>query len=556
MPTRLDTNFARLSDADEFESMIRDICALEWDDPHTEKHGRSGQKQYGVDIYGCPSDLNGKYYAAQCKLRKTNAQLSKTEIELEVGEARQFSHPLALLILVTDTLRDANTQLLVRKISEAEQEQGGFRIVIWFWDDITARLSAYPKLIVKYYRDYFANLTALPLVERLVDTPLQLLCFNQPPSNSFTALEGHLVLRGLRIVRATNLAGYSHVPVLNDLLPDGLLFQYSTTTAESEDTAILQFASTVFAYTQLVERNCALFVLLPSSLKASFTTLFGKFAGDLNHIQILDSVLSPIELADYLLSGVFSYGYARRGGLATLNVAVRTREGRPHSVLLDLDWCIRLGINHFPTYDEWNSVLMPALLAVKRQLLSQNDSVRIQFHCQLPLPAAFALGFIFNVRVARVGVWARQTGVSDFKQQFWLSDGNGATINDEPFWVQRPQHGSRTAVVELTSYVAIHHAVKAFVDKMGITIDAWVQVPLTFDGKPKENLEESHAIAYAKQVAQLIRTLNEQGITDIHLFARIPAALAVLIGQRLLACGRIHLYWFDNPTYRFAFMLT
>ncbi len=90
---------------------------------------------------------------------------------------------------------------------------------------------------------------------------------------------------------------------------------------------------------------------------------------------------------------------------------------------------------------------------------------------------------------------------------------------------------------------------------MGITVDAWVQVLLTFDGKPIENLEEGHAVTYAKQVAQLIRTLNEQGVTDIHLFARIPAALAVLIGQRLLACGRIHLYWFDNPTYRFAFTL-
>jgi hypothetical protein len=44
-------------------------------------------------------------------------------------------------------------------------------------------------------------------------------------------------------------------------------------------------------------------------------------------------------------------------------------------------------------------------------------------------------------------------------------------------------------------------------------------------------------------------------VTDIHVFARLPSALAVLIGQRFEACGRIHLYWFNNPTYQFAFTL-
>jgi len=59
MPTRLETNFAHLSNDTEFESLIRDICAREWQDPYTEKHGRAGQKQYGVDIYGRPIDLAG-----------------------------------------------------------------------------------------------------------------------------------------------------------------------------------------------------------------------------------------------------------------------------------------------------------------------------------------------------------------------------------------------------------------------------------------------------------------------------------------------------------------
>jgi len=79
---------------------------------------------------------------------------------------------------------------------------------------------------------------------------------------------------------------------------------------------------------------------------------------------------------------------------------------------------------------------------------------------------------------------------------------------------------------------------------------------LEIDGHQPENIEESLAVAFANRIGQFARQLNGQGITDIHLFARVPSALAVLIGQRLYACGRIHLYWFDNPSYRFAFVLS
>src|SRR2546428_6352107 len=137
MPTRLDTNFAHLSNDKEFESMMRDICAREWQDPYTEKHGRAGQKQYGVDIYGRPIDLGGKYRAAQCKLRTTLKQLSQQEIEHEVSEARGFPHPLETLIIVTDAPRDTHTQKLIEHVSQHEQQNNGFRVAIWFWDDIT-----------------------------------------------------------------------------------------------------------------------------------------------------------------------------------------------------------------------------------------------------------------------------------------------------------------------------------------------------------------------------------------------------------------------------------
>lgn len=555
MPTRRDTNFPSPTNSDEFELMLRDICALEWNDPYTDKFGRKGQKQYGVDVYGQPVDLNGKYRAAQCKLRTKKEQLTEQEIEAEVSDAKKFPHGLDTLIIATDAPRDTHTQILVDQISQREMSHGSFRVVIWFWDNITERLAAYPKLIVNYYPDFYANLTTLPVVERLIDTPLQIVSVTQSLSSSSVVIEDALKLRGLRVLNPGNFGTTSANPSLNDFLPDGVLCSYDISLTETTDSTLLKFAGIVQNHIQQVESPCPVFVTMPSSLTASFLQSLATLGGDPQRIQILNTELSLNEIADLILQDIFRYGYTRRGGLATIDIAIRTREGRTDSILLDLDWQARLSTSRFPTPTEWKDILVPALTAVRSQLLNQSDRTRIQINCQLPLPAAFALGFFFNMRIARVGVWARKTEVSDFKQQFWLSDGDPADMTFVPEWIKHPDDSNQTAVVELTSYVSIHKPVEAFAKEIGLVPDVWLQMRVRKEGTTIANIEESFAAAYANQVGQAIRHLNEQGITDIHLFARIPSPLAILIGQRLQACGRIHLYWFDNPTYRFAFSL-
>lgn len=556
MPTRSETNFPRLINADEFESLIRDICALEWNDPHTEKFGRKGQKQYGVDVYGQPVDGQGKYRGSQCKLRTQGKQLTEQELETEIIEAKKFPHELDRLIIVTDTPRDKNTQVLVDQISIREISNRGFNVSIWFWDNITERLAAYPKLIVKYYPDYFANLTTLPTVEGLIDTPLQVVSIVHP-LNSLTLLEERLKFRGIRILRSFKPeVGWAY-SALSNVLPDGAVCSYnSKPESKTIDSTLLKFTSNVQTLAQQLENPCRIFVILPSLLVAQFMELFKSLDGDPQRVQILTTELPLDDAANTIFQAVFHYGYTRRGGMVTMDIAVRTHEGRPSSVLLDLDWQTKLSTSRFPAPEEWKTIFMPAVTAVHSQLLNQSDRARIQISCQLPLPAAFALGYFFNIRLARIGVWARKTEVSDFKHQFWLSDSEPAEAVFKPEWIKHPDSSGRSAVVELTSYVTIHKAVESFMKELGTVQDAWLQMRLERDGKPIANIDEGYAVAFANQVGQTIRHLNEQGITNIHLFARIPSPLAVLIGQRLQACGCIHLYWFDNPTYRFAFTLT
>jgi hypothetical protein len=532
--------------------MVRDICAIEWGDPGATRFGRKGQKQYGVDVYGKPIDLQGRYRAAQCKLRTKDDALTEAQIEKEVGDARGFPHPLDALIIVTDLPRDTNTQILIDRISEREVRNGGFKVLIWFWEDVTERLATYTKLIVKYYRDYFANLTTLPLVEQLVGIPLRVVSVKSGLTGGMTPVEEGLRFRGIRILDRARRASSPQTASLTGVSPDGLMCQLEIQPAEFDNTSLQRFASAVHIHRRQMMSDSPVFVLLPSELAGEFLDSFSSIGGDVGATQILAADTPVGEVVNRIFQSIFDYGYRRRGGLSTVDVVARTSDARASSGLLDLDWHTKLDTHHFPSPEEWDAFFAPALDALTSEVLSLGDSIRVQIDSRVPLPAAFALGFYFNLRVARVGVWARRTGVSDFKQQFWLSD---TSAQDDVCSVKSFREvldTCRSAIVELTTHVSIHRSVESFAQDIVLEPDRWLEIGLRSSA---ENLDESTAIAYANQVANAVRQLNAHGVADVHLFARMPSALAVLIGQRLQACGRIHLYWFDNPGYRYAFTL-
>ena len=556
MPTRLNTNFPRLSDPDEFESLVRDICAFEWNDPNTQKFGRKGQKQSGVDVYGRPYKHRGIYRGAQCKLRTKGDQLSESKIKNEVTEARGFPHKLDKLIIVTDAPRDSGTQIIIDKINENEVKNGGFQVVIWFWDDVTERLAAYPGLIVKYYRDFYANLTSLPHVERWVDLPLQVLVGMIETSNRVSTLEDYLRFRGIQIKNLTNMPRPRRILGSNSDHIDGVAIVFDGDNIDFQKHPYLKFVGFIQSVLSRIDETCPVFILAPTSVKSSLHDIFGSLDLDQNQVQVVSFDRSIMEIADRIFNAVFSYGYSRRGGISTLEICARSISSKPDSALLDMDWQSNLSNKLFPKPEEWAEYFTPALETVRGQVIRQRNITRIQIDSHLPIPAALAIGFHFNIREARVGVWARKSGGSDFKEQFWLSDAHPAIIDNRPKWYKDNVGGTRSAILELTTYVSIHDSVHAFVKSLGLDVDKWVSMSLEVNGKSPESITERQAVAFANQVAQLIRQMNGQGIENVHLFGRIPSALGVLIGQRLQACGRIHLYWFDNPTYRFAFTLS
>ena len=544
MPVRLDTNFGRLTDADEFEDLICEICRLEWEDPNTEKRGRRGQQQNGVDVYGRPIDMGGMFRGAQCKLRTTNQQLTKKEIEDEVRAADSFPHPLDRLIVVTDAARDTTVQDIVHEIDEQQRQAGKMRVSIWFWDSICQRIAAYPALIVRFYPDYFANLTTLPIVEKLINRPLSLLTVRSDPFNEHTELEQALSLRGIRLATIEDLR---RVPWDGELL-DGGLFQYTGRDAAE----LVALAHQVLSY---AGSSFPIFVILPSALNSEFRSILAQLRGATHNVRVFNSEYPFAHTVLEIFSSVFEYGYGRRGSPATVNLSFRSSPTRVTSTLLDIDWSKEINPHQFPSAGTWNEVLWAALSDIKNVVLEQGDRLRIQIYAGLQLPAAVAVGFAFNLRIARIGVWARQTGISDFRQKFWLSDVDARADSIVTNWTVNPGNGNSMVVVEASIGFDIGPAVRSYLDEKGIGQLPRVQLKMTNSEQTRTSLDQERSVAFANHVAKVIRECNAQGIHEIHLFLRTPAALAVLIGQRLHACGRIHLYWFDNPTYKFAFTL-
>lgn len=553
MPNRFNANYKRFTESDEFEELLRDLCALEWRYDDTERYGRSGQKQWGVDIWGKPAWEKGKYYGVQCKLRPSQKKLTKAEIEHEVKEARSCPYQLKKLIIATDTPLDTHLQTLVNEISGREIKNGGFAVTIWFWPKIQRLIATYPSILVKYYRDFISSVTNTDVLDRLVDRPLQILSFKTPGASDVSLLEQRMLFRGVRPVGTAHSPNEAKAVGYSDLLPDGLLCQINPTNESEAPHALRKFLTNFLSQERLVEAGCPIFIITSPNLLVEAQTEVAALYEQPDRFHWLTADLPLDEIADQLFSAVFRYGYKRRGTIPTINISTRTRPNQPSIALLDLDWRSHLDTIRHPSPPVWNELFNPALKTVAAELTGLKEATRLQINSDLPLPASVALGFHLNVRVAITGVWARRAGANDLKQ-LWLADTEPANVEIVNTWIKDKSGDVDTAVLELSVGYGIHPAVQKFINVQEWTPDIWLQ---THIDTGENGLAEAEAVAYARAVGRVMRTLTARGITDSHLFLRMPTALAVLIGQQLHACGRLHLYWFNNERclYKPAFTL-
>jgi WD40 repeat protein len=220
---------------DAFESLCLDLWREVWQ-THIELHGRLGQEQRGVDIYGCPDGARG-YWGIQCKARGPHTDRKRFAIEVskDVDAARAFVPPLEVLLVVTTLERDTSLQQLERELNAAETSRGGFRVQFLFWRDVLMLLEGHLSVARKHMPDVFVSATEhgtllppkLPphyFVRTELHQRLRAVLLSETADSSVTG-EGTLVLHGMGgIGKSVLAAALAWDMEVKTSFPDGIFW--------------------------------------------------------------------------------------------------------------------------------------------------------------------------------------------------------------------------------------------------------------------------------------------------------------------------------------------
>jgi hypothetical protein len=139
---------------DDFEDLVLALYRAVWQDPSAKLHGRSGQRQAGVDVYGEDrfggSGLNG----VQCKQHGSATPIKDkdlvAELRAEIEKAKRFQPPLQRFIFATTARRSVTLQQEARDLTELHSKDGLFAVDILAWEDIEDLLRRHSDVLVWY----------------------------------------------------------------------------------------------------------------------------------------------------------------------------------------------------------------------------------------------------------------------------------------------------------------------------------------------------------------------------------------------------------------------
>ena len=150
------------ADWQDFERLCWRLWKRIWKDPNAQRHGRAGQAQCGVDIFGQPEG-SSRWVGIQCKAidGRYGDVIEPDKLRAEVLKAKAFEPRLSQYIFATTAKTDAHIQKVVRELTEEHRKANLFSVHIYGWDDIVGLLS-------EHGDDLIRELLYLPPGERLV----------------------------------------------------------------------------------------------------------------------------------------------------------------------------------------------------------------------------------------------------------------------------------------------------------------------------------------------------------------------------------------------------
>jgi hypothetical protein len=178
-------------DWSQFEDLCRSLFAAIWGDPYTQKNGRVGQPQHGVDVWGHANGPLAGTHCVQCKGKDAayGAKVTTAEFDAELAKAEHFKPAPSYWILATTAPNDGSLQEHVRVLSAERAARGAFAVNILGWETLVALMGEHPTVIEQFYPEHgghmqelLANVRALPRREELLAMFAQVSVASSPAS--------------------------------------------------------------------------------------------------------------------------------------------------------------------------------------------------------------------------------------------------------------------------------------------------------------------------------------------------------------------------------------
>jgi hypothetical protein len=136
---------------EQFEELCCAIAQYKYGDFDAQKYGRSGQKQFGIDIKAIDKKSNNERIVIQCKFKRNPPTLtsnSKTErnriekeIESELTKTIEGHHIFDCFVYASNIPRDTHLQDFAEKLSTES-----YTVIIWSQDEIEDDIYRYQRL--------------------------------------------------------------------------------------------------------------------------------------------------------------------------------------------------------------------------------------------------------------------------------------------------------------------------------------------------------------------------------------------------------------------------
>ncbi|MDD2018895.1 hypothetical protein [Pseudomonas putida] len=151
MPTVTTSRLPTPTSWDEFEDICKTSFGLRWSNPNLSRHGRQGQQQDGVDIYG--RDSHELFVGVQCK--NTTRTITEQLITSECSKAEKFRPTIQALYIATTAERDVHIQAFARELSNERVAEEKFPVEVVFWADVISDLAKDDTAVRQHFPQFF-----------------------------------------------------------------------------------------------------------------------------------------------------------------------------------------------------------------------------------------------------------------------------------------------------------------------------------------------------------------------------------------------------------------